>query len=101
MLTLQPTSVMCDSFVIFVIADSSKNPTQVSFLNPKVRMLGDDAAVITYYRIVQSLSRCACVSVKCVLVSVQCVCMSVCSLVVGSMPGNATWYHYSFHELGT
>ncbi|XP_065887189.1 calcium/calmodulin-dependent protein kinase type II subunit alpha-like [Dysidea avara] len=36
--------------------DSSKNPVNVTFLNPKVRMLGDDAAVITYYRIVQSLN---------------------------------------------
>ena len=41
-----------------IVADSSKNPVNVTFLNPKVRMLGDDAAVITYYRIVQSLNRC-------------------------------------------
>ena len=44
-----------------IVADSSKNPVNVTFLNPKVRMLGDDAAVITYYRIVQSLNRCVCV----------------------------------------
>ena len=43
--------------VVVVVADSSKPPMNVTFLHPKVRMLGDDAAVITYGRIVQSMMR--------------------------------------------
>ena len=38
-----------------VVVDSSKPSTNVTFLHPKVRMLGDDAAVITYCRIVQTM----------------------------------------------
>ena len=36
-----------------VVADPK--PTNVTFLHPKVRMLGDEAAVISYCRIVQSM----------------------------------------------
>lgn len=42
---------------IVVIVDSSKSPTNVTLLHPKVRMLGDDAAMITYCRIIQSILR--------------------------------------------
>ena len=40
-----------------VVLDSQKSPVNVTFLHPKVRMLGEDAAVITYCRIVQSVLR--------------------------------------------
>ena len=43
--------------VVVVVTDSSKPPMNVTFLHPKIRMLGDDAAVITYCRIVQSMQR--------------------------------------------
>ena len=42
---------------VFVVVDSPKSPVNVTFLHPKVRMLGEDAAVITYCRIVQSVLR--------------------------------------------
>ena len=42
---------------INIVVDSPKSPVNVTFLHPKVRMLGEDAAVITYCRIVQSVLR--------------------------------------------